>query len=114
MSMLSQDAMRCLSALIGEIEGVGSTQLKTPWMKQGWHRRLTWLRWLRELRAYVENLHTIGMADHLARQRNDTLIANLAAENTRLRAQLETQALEAAAFVERVARAVSGEQEVEH
>lgn len=63
--MFYRDAIRCADALIGEIDGAGSTQKKTGWMKQGWHRRLTWLRWMRELRGYLEDKETMGLALHV-------------------------------------------------
>jgi hypothetical protein len=65
-NLLSQDAMRAFDALIGEVEAAGDKQKKTGWMSLSWHRRLTWLRWLRELRAYVENLHTMRLAHEVA------------------------------------------------
>ncbi len=63
--LLYQDAIRCADALIGEIDGAGSTQKKTGWMNQGWHRRLTWLRWMRELRGYLESKETMALALHI-------------------------------------------------
>ena len=73
--MFIEDARRCCDALIGEVEGAGSTQRKMAWMKLGWHRRLTWLRWLRELRTFIEDRETMALARHL--------------ENERLKAQIE-------------------------
>jgi regulator of replication initiation timing len=56
---------------------------------------------IHDLRDHIAQCHAelAAMDDECAR---------LKAENTRLRAQLDTQALEAAAFVERVARSVRG------
>ena len=60
--MFYRDAIRSFDALIGEIEAAGDKQKKTGWMKQAWHRRLTWLRWLRELRGYIEDKETMALA----------------------------------------------------
>lgn len=60
--LLWEDARRGFDALIGEVEAGGDVQKKTGWMSQAWHRRLTWLRWLKELRAYCENQHTMALA----------------------------------------------------
>lgn len=71
MALLSADAMRAFDALIGEVEAAGDAQKKTAWMGQAWHRRLTWLRWLRELRSYVENLHTMRVAIAVSQNERD-------------------------------------------
>lgn len=60
--LLWEDARRGFDALIGEVDAAGAAQKKTGWMSQAWHRRLTWLRWLKELRAYCENQHTMALA----------------------------------------------------
>ncbi len=56
MDPLIADAAQCLDALIGEIDGAGSLQKKTSWMTLGWRRRLTWVRWLRELKQTCESM----------------------------------------------------------
>lgn len=60
--LLWEDAKRAFAALIGEIEAAGESQKKTAWMSQAWHRRLTWVRWLKSLQRYVENQHTMALA----------------------------------------------------
>ncbi len=61
-NLLYLDVIRGFDALIGEIDGTGEGQRKTSWMAVAWHRRLTWLRWLREFRCYVEDKETMALA----------------------------------------------------
>ncbi len=59
-NLLYRDAIRGFDALLGEIKGDGDDQKKTPWVSAAWHRRVTWLRWLRELKCYVEDKETMA------------------------------------------------------
>ena len=72
--MFYRDAVRAFDALIGEVEAAGEAQRKTGWMKQAWHRRLTWLRWLRELKSYTEDRETMALAYHIERERLETAL----------------------------------------
>lgn len=78
--MFYQDALRAFDALIGEVDGAGPEQKQTAWMKQAWHRRLTWMRWLHELRRYCEDRETMALAHHI---QTEQLITALRMTRTR-------------------------------
>lgn len=87
--MLWEDAKRCFSAVLGEIDGAGDAQKKTAWQTLSWSRRKTWLRWLKELRGYMDDQHTMALARIVAEEKAEVDRASFEEERARLEGEFE-------------------------